>query len=145
MWSTWLEAKESHQAVKFASVSQGGPSHEVLTKHSVWQKVKLFYQILYPHYKYSHYPQIIMSAFQRKNPSKYTWGLEIFIPTIIYTFPYGCPQLLPLYLYILERFITQTLTTPYLSDKWGFGAAAKYWNEPFSCGCNWAKLQDLES
>ena len=30
-----------------------------------------------------------MSVFQRENPSKYTWELEIIIPTIIYTFPYG--------------------------------------------------------
>ena len=27
---------------------------------------------LYPHYIYSHYSQIVMSAFQRENPRKYT-------------------------------------------------------------------------
>ena len=70
VWSTWLETKESHQAVKFASVSWEGPSRKVLAKHIVWKKVKLLYQI---------------------------------------------PQLLPLHLYILERFIAQTLTTPDLS------------------------------
>ena len=48
--------------------------------------------ILYPHYMYPHYPWIVKSAFQRENPSKYTWELEIVILTIIYTFPYGFPQ-----------------------------------------------------
>ena len=90
-------------------------SREVPTKHYVWQKVKLFYQILYPHYKYLHYPRIVRSAFLRENPSKYTLELEIVIPTIIYTLPLGFPLLLPLYLYILERFLAQTLTIPNLS------------------------------
>ena len=67
----------------------------------------------YPHYIYPHYPR------------KYTWLLEIVIHTIIYTFPCGFPQLLHLYLYILERLITQTLTTPILSVKWEFGAIGK--------------------
>ena len=54
-------------------------------------KIKLLYQILYPHYKYPHYPWIVRSAFQRKNPRKCTWELEIVIPTIIYTFLCGFP------------------------------------------------------
>ena len=69
-------------------------------------------------YIYPHYPQIIRSAFQRENPKNYTWEFEIVIPIIIYTFPYGFPQLLPLHLYILERLQAQTLTTPILSVKW---------------------------
>ena len=36
------------------------------------QKDKMFYQILYPYYKYLHYPRIVGSAFQRENLSKYT-------------------------------------------------------------------------
>ena len=86
-----------------------------------------------------------MSAFQRENPRKYTWEVEIVIPTIIYTFPYGFPQLLPLHLHIFERLLPQTLTTPILSVKWDFGAIWKHWKEPFIGGCNWAKLQDPES
>ena len=120
VWSTWLEVEELRQVVKFASVSCEGSSCEVPTKHSFWQKVKLLYQILYPHYKYPHYPWIVRSAFQRENPSKYTWELEVVIPIIIYTFPCGFPRLLPLHLYILESFIAQILTTPNLSVKWGF-------------------------
>ena len=60
-------------------------------------------------------------------------------------FPLGFPLLLPLYLYILERFLTQTLTTPNLSVESSFGAFRKHWNEPFSGRCNWAKLQNPES
>ena len=91
-----------------------------------WQKDKLFYQILYPHYKYPHYQWNVRIAFQRENPSKYTWELEIVIPTIIYTFPLSFPLLLPLHLYILERFLTQTLTTPDLSVESSFGAFGKW-------------------
>ena len=42
MWSTWLEAKESCQTIKFASTSQERPSHEMLTKFSVWKNEKCF-------------------------------------------------------------------------------------------------------
>ena len=145
LWSTWLEAEKSCQAIKFVSVSWEGPSCKVPVKHSVWQKVMLFYQILYPHYKYPHYPQIVRSAFQRENPNKYTRELEIVIPTIIYTFPCGFPQLLPLQHWILKRLLAQKLTTPILSDKWDFGVIGKYWKEPLSGRCNQAELRDPES
>ena len=102
-----------------------------------WQKFYLLYQILYPHYIYPLYPQIIRSAFQRENHSKYTWELEIVIPTIIYTIPCGFSQLLPLHLYILERLLVQTLPILILSVKWDFGVAGKHWKEPFIGGCNW--------
>ena len=144
VWSTWLEVEESQQAVKFASVSREGLSHEVPAKLSVWQKDKVFYQIIYPHYKYPHYPRIIRSAFQRENFSKYTWELDIVILTIICTFLCGFSQLLPLHLYILERLIVQILTTLDMSVKWGFGVVGRHWNEPFSGGCNRAELRDLE-
>ena len=145
MWSTWLEAEESRQAVKFVTVSREGPSREVLVKLSAWQKDKLLYHILYPYYKYPHYPWIVRSALQRENPSIYTWELEIVIPTIIYIFPYGFPQLLPLYLKIPESLLAQTLSTPILSIKWDFGAIGKHWNESFIGGCNRAELWDPES
>ena len=50
------------------------------------------FTISFTHTIYPHYPWIVRSAIQRVNPSKYTWELEIVIPTIIYTFPYGFPQ-----------------------------------------------------
>ena len=85
----------------------------------------------YPHYIYHHYPHIERSAFQRKNPSHNPWELEIVIPTILYTIHCGFPQLLPFHIQILERLITQTLTTLILSVKWGFGATRKHWKKPF--------------
>ena len=45
-----LEVEESCQAVNFMSVSREGPTHKVLVKLSVWQKVMLLYNILYPYY-----------------------------------------------------------------------------------------------
>ena len=86
---------------------------------------------LYPHDIYPHYPHIEMSAFQRENPNHYPWEWEIVIPTILYIIHCDFPQLLPLHIQILERLIAQTLTTPILSVKWGFGAAGKHWKKPF--------------
>ena len=108
---------------------------------------KLYFALpcLYPHYIYLHYPQIVRNAFQREIPRKYTWELEIVIPTIIYTFPYGFPQLLPLHLYILERLVSQTLTTLILSVKWDFDAIGKHWKEPFIGRWNRAELRDPKS
>ena len=126
VWSTWLEAEESCQAVKFASILQKRPSCEVFAKLSVWQKEKVFYQILYPHYKYPHYSWNVRNAFQRENPSKNNWELEIVKPTIINTFSLDFPLLLPLHLYILERFLAQTLTSLNLSVESSFGAFGKY-------------------
>ena len=141
MTRSWRAMPTCH----FMSTLQERPSREVLAKHSVSQKVKLLYQILFPHYIYPYYPQIVRSTFQRDNPSKYTWELEIVIPTIIYTFPLSFPLLLPLHLYILERFLAQTLTTPNLSVEWSFGAVGKHWKEPFSGRCNQDEFQDPES
>ena len=90
---------------------------EVLVKLSVWQKVMFVLPSLYPHYIYPHYLQIVRSVFQRENPIKYTWELEIVILTIFYIFPCGFPQLLHLDLHILERLVAQTLTTPILGVK----------------------------
>ena len=104
VWSTWLETEESCQVVKFVSTSRERSSLKVPAKLSVWQKEKVLYQILYSHYIYPYYPQNVKNVFQRENPSKNTWELEIIIPIIIYTFSLGFPLLLPLHLYILERF-----------------------------------------
>ena len=85
---------------------------------------------LHPHYIYPHYPHIGRSAFQRENPRYYPWELEITILTILYAILCGFPQLLPFHIQILKRLIAQTLTTPIMSVKWGFGAAGKYWKKP---------------
>ena len=90
-------------------------------------------------------PTKYKECFYNENPSKNTWELEIVIPAIIYTFSLDFPLLLPLHLYIIERFLAQTLTTPNLSVESSFGAFRKHWKEPLSGRCNWAELWDLES
>ena len=70
-------------------------------------------------------------SFKEKTLDKNPWELEIVIPTILYTILCSFPQLLPLHIQILERLISQTLTTPILSVKWGFGVTGKHWNKPF--------------
>ena len=89
VWSIWLENEELCQAVNFATVSREGPTRKGPTKVSIWQKIVFALPSLYPHYIYHHYLRIVRSAFSKENPSKYTWELEIVIPTIIYTFPCG--------------------------------------------------------
>ena len=85
----------------------------------------------------------------RKNPSHKHWELEIVIPTILYTITCGFSLLLPLHFHNIERLIAQTLTTPFQSVKWGFGAAGKYWKKPGFGGCNraycgiWRARQNL--
>ena len=108
------------------------------------KKLCLVLPSLYSHYIYPHCPQIVRGAFQIENPRKYTWELEIVIPTIIYTFPSSFPQLLPLHLHFLERLQAQTFTTPILSVKWYFGTIGKYRKEPFIGGCNRVELRDPE-
>ena len=137
---------KSHARLEvFASVSQVRPACEVLTKLSVWQKVKFCFTKSLPTLYIPLLPTNCKECFQRENPRKYTWELEIVIPTIIYTFPCDFPQLLPLHLYILERLLAQTLTTLILRVKWDFGAVGKYWKEPFIGGCNQAELRNLKS
>ena len=121
-------------AWRFSRVSRGKGLPAKYLQNILFGKVSCFVlPSLYPHYMYPHYLR------------KYTWVLEIVIPTIIYTFPCGFTQLLPLHLYILERLITQTLTTPNLGVKWDFGVVWKHWKEPFIGGCNRAELQDPKS
>ena len=48
----------------------------------------------------------------------------------------GFPQLLPLHFHTIERLIAQTLTIPFQSVQWDFGATGKYWKKPGFGGCN---------
>ena len=60
-----------------------------LRKSLFGKKLCFALRSLYPHYIYPNYSQSVRSSFQRENPRKYTWELEIVIPIIIYTFPCG--------------------------------------------------------
>ena len=67
------------------------------------------------------------------------------LPTILYIISLKFPLLLPLHLYILERFLAQTLTLPILSVERSFGAFGKHWKKPLSGGCNRAELRDPDN
>ena len=58
------------------------------------------------------------------------------LPTIIYTASLKFLLLLSLHLHILERFLTQTLTSPILSVERSFGVYGKQWKKTLSGGCN---------
>ena len=128
--NTWLECEESWQMMI------AGFCKYFVGKAFLWDIRETFcfailsyliHHVSTPHYIYHHYPHIERSAFQKENPTHYSWELEIVIPTI----HCGFPQLLSFHIQILERLIAQTLTTPILSVKWGFGVARKYWKKPF--------------
>ena len=126
--TTWLKCKESWQLV-FTSNSLVRPSRKVPMKHSVL----LFWHICSTMSSPTLYILSLPTYWKEwflKNPRYYPWELEIVIPTILYTILCGFPQLLPLHIQIVERLIFQTLTTPILSVKWGFGTARKYWKKP---------------
>ena len=89
---------------------------------------------LYPHYKSPHYPWNCKENLREKT-------LEIHLrvrdctPTILY-------KILLIFLYSslsnsipIERFLTQTHTTPNLSVVSCFGSFGKYWMKPFFGGC----------
>ena len=74
-------------------VSQVRFSREILAKHSVW----LICHICFTKSLLTLYIPSLLTyckeCFQRKNPRKYTWELEIVIPTIIYTILCGFPHI----------------------------------------------------
>ena len=129
---TWLECKESGQmeTVVFreylASKAFPQDTREIFCSASLYYLIHTFYT----HTIYTHITHNCWGVLLRENPSQKPWELEIAIPIYLYTFACGFPQLLPLYFHIIERLITQTLTTPCLSVKWEFGVAGKHWKKP---------------
>ena len=87
----WKMKSHVRLSILRLSCEKGQPVKD-MRKFMFGKKLCFVLPNLYPHYIYSHYPQIVKSAFQRENPSKYTWEFKIVIPTIIYTFPCGFPQ-----------------------------------------------------
>ena len=72
----------------------------------------------------------------RENPSHNPWELEIVIPTFLYKIHYGFSSTPTSPFPYPWRLPVQTLTTPILSVKWGFGAVGKHWNKPSFGRCN---------
>ena len=120
----------------FTSVSRVRPSCEISAKHFILPICHIWYTLSLTTLYIPTLPTNVEECFQRENPSHNPWEWEIVIPTILYTIHCGFPQLLPLHFHIIERLIAQTLTTPILSVKWGFGAAGKYWKKLSFGRCN---------
>ena len=92
-----LETEKSSAKLHFTSTSRNRPSCEVPTKLFTWKILSVIF-LLFTYTDIPSLPTKVKKVFQRENPNKYTWKLEIVIPTIIYTFPCGFPRLLPLHL-----------------------------------------------
>ena len=112
----WSEACARHMIGMWGVMTDG--FHKCLASkafprdiHKTFYFANLLYLIhpLYPHYIYPHYTHMLRSAFQRENPSHYSWEWEIIIPTILYTIHCSFPQLLPLHFQILERLLAKHL------------------------------------
>ena len=132
--STWLECEESWQMVTagFCEYFAGKAFSRDTRKTFYFAIFSYLIHHVSTYTIYTHITHILKGVFfQRENSSYNLWELEIVIPTILYTIHCGFPQLLPLHIQILERLIAQTLTTPILSIKWGFGATGKHWKKPF--------------
>ena len=63
-------------SISWLSRKKGQPTKD-LWKFQFGKKLCFALPSLYPHYIYPHYPQIVRNAFQKENPSKYTW--EVFL------------------------------------------------------------------
>ena len=135
---TWLEYKESGQmeTVVFREYLTGKAFSRDTCK--TFCSTNLYYLIhtFCTHTIYAHITHNWWGVLLRENPNLKPRELEIIIPIYLYTYACGFPQLLPLHFYTIERLIAQTLTTPFQSVKWGFGASRKHWKKPGFGGCN---------
>ena len=95
----------------------------------------VFLAFLYQHYISLHYPRNCKEFLREK-----TLAIHLRVrdckPTIIYTIFLSFPLFLPLQLQILERFFSQTLTSPNLSAEWSFSGCGKHWKKLSIGGCN---------
>ena len=128
--STWLEYEESWQMViaGFSKCFAGKAFPRDTRETFCFANLLYLIHQVSTHTIYTYIIHILRGVLFRE---KTLWEWEIVISTILYTIHCVFPQLLPLHFQILERLVAQTLTTPILSVKWGFGAAGKYWKKSF--------------
>ena len=143
----WLECEESGQmeTTVFCEYITGKAFPRDTRK--TFCSASLYYLIhtFCTHTIYTHITHNFCGVLLIENPNPKPWELEIAIPTYLYTFACGFPQLLPLHFHIIERLIAQTLTTPCQSVKWEFGAVGKHWKKPRMADAKWCLLWDPES
>ena len=144
---TWLECKESIQMEIAVSCEYLARKAFLWDTRETFCSVRLYYLIhtFYTHTIYTHITHKWERVLLRENPSQTPWELKIIIPIYLYTYACGFPQLLPLHFHTIERLIAQTLTTPFQSVKWDFGAAGNLWKKPRMADATWSLLWDLES
>ena len=120
----------------FVSVLWVRPSCEIPTKHSILLNCHIWYTLSLPTLYIPPLPTDVEECFWEKTLATTLESFRLFYLHFSTQSIVDFPQLLPLHFYILERLIAQTLTTPILSVKWGFGAARRHWKKPSFGGCN---------
>ena len=144
---TWLECEESIQIEIAMSCEYFAGKAFLRDTRVTFCSVRLYYLIhtFCTHTIYNHITHKCEGVLLRENPSLKPWELEIIIPIYLYTYACGFPQLLPLHFHTIERLIAQTLTTPFQSIKWDFGATGKYWKKSKMADVTWRLLWDPKS
>ena len=88
------------------------------------------------HTIYTPLPTYVEMCFWEKTLATNLESLRLLYPQFSTQLLMDFPQLLPLHFHTIEKLIAQTLTTPFQSFKWGFGAAGKYWKKLGFGRCN---------
>ena len=137
MWSTWLEAKKSCQLVILRVLHE--KCHLArYPQNSLFSKKKKCFTKFFTHTIIPSLPMKCKECFLEIKPlQKHLKVRDCYTHNYLHIF-----SRLPLHLYMLERFLAQTLTTPNLSVESSFGTFGKHWKEPFSGRCNRAKKRD---
>ena len=113
------------------------PFRETLAKYFVLLDCPIWYTLSIPTPYITSLPTNVKEYFWEKTLTTNLEELEIVIPTYLYTFACEFSSTpIPLHFHTIERLIAQTLTSPFQSVKWGFGATRKYWKKPDFGGCN---------
>ena len=143
---TWLECEESVQMETAMSREYLAGKAFPRNTRKTFCYARLYYLIhtFYTYTIYTHITHKWEEESLRENPSKKTWELEIVILTFLYTF-YLWNFLISYLSISIERLIAQTLTTPFKSVKWSFGAAGKHWKKPRMADATWSLLRNPEN
>ena len=144
---TWLECEELGQmeTVVFREYLAGKAFPPDTRETFCFANLYYLIHTFCTHTIYIHITHNCWWELLRENPSQKPWELEISIPTYLYTFACGFPQLLPFHFHIIERLIAQILTTPFESVKWIFGAIGKHWKKPGMANATWSLLRDQKN
>ena len=120
----------------FTSVSWVRPSREISIKHYVLPICHIWYTLSLPTLYILILPTDVEECFREKTLATILESVRLLYPQFFTQSIMVFPQLLPLHFHILERLMVQTLTIPFQSVKWGFGAIGKHWKKPSFGRCN---------